>query len=183
MIAGLAVFVFYFYFFIGSPQILLVLRNINPAQYALYYSLAILSVLASVFCWSAAWNSILRKLSIKISYKKSYLYYWVGNFADLIVPCATVCGEITRLYLVQKETNENYGAIAASSVTNRIVAYSVVTTGLSRRLNIRSFKSKCSAYDCEFIHSFGGWSRSLPCSFVVLGVLRRRRRNIWKIVF
>ncbi|MGO8806233.1 MAG: lysylphosphatidylglycerol synthase transmembrane domain-containing protein [Candidatus Bathyarchaeia archaeon] len=131
MIAGLAVFVFYLYFFIGSPQILLVLRNINPAQYALYYSLAILAVLASVFCWSAAWNSILRELSIKISYKKSYLYYWVGNFADLIVPCATVCGEITRLYLVQKETNENYGAIAASSVTNRIVAYSVVTTGLA----------------------------------------------------
>jgi uncharacterized protein (TIRG00374 family) len=130
MILGLVVFFAYLYFFIGSSQILLVLKSINPMQYALYYSLAILAVLASVFCWSAAWNSILRTLSIKISYKKSYLYYWVGNFADLIVPCATVCGEVTRLYLVQKETNENYGAIAASSVTNRIVAYSVVTTGL-----------------------------------------------------
>ncbi len=130
MVLGLVVFAVYLYFFIGSSQILLVLKSINPIQYALYYSLAILAVLGSVFCWSAAWNSILRKLSIKISYRKSYLYYWVGNFADLIVPCATVCGEVTRLYLVQKETNENYGAIAASSVTNRIVAYSVVTTGL-----------------------------------------------------
>jgi uncharacterized protein (TIRG00374 family) len=130
MAVGLTVFAVYLYFFIGSSQILLVLNSINLLQYAFYYSLAILAVLASVFCWSAAWNSILKKLSINISYRKSYLYYWVGNFADLIVPCATVCGEVTRLYLVQKETNENYGAIAASSVTNRIVAYSVVTTGL-----------------------------------------------------
>jgi len=130
MIIGLAVFIAYLYFFIGSSQILQVLQNINPTQYAIYYTLAILAVLGSVFCWSAAWNSILKKLSINISYRKSYFYYWVGDFADLIVPCATVCGELTRLYLVQKETNENYGAIAASSVTNRIVAYSVVTTGL-----------------------------------------------------
>jgi uncharacterized protein (TIRG00374 family) len=130
MIVGLAVFAAYLYFFIGSAQILQVLQNINPTKYAIYYTLAILAVLGSVFCWSAAWNSILKKLSINISYRNSYFYYWVGDFADLIVPCATVCGELTRLYLVQKETNENYGAIAASSVTNRIVAYSVVTTGL-----------------------------------------------------
>jgi uncharacterized protein (TIRG00374 family) len=131
MVIGVAVFVIYLYFFIGSSQILLVLRNINLKQYALFYSLAILSVLASVFCWSAAWNNILKQLSINISYRRSYLYYWVGNFADLIVPCATVCGEVTRLYLVQKETGENYGAIGASAVTNRIIAYSVVTTGLA----------------------------------------------------
>ena len=130
MVIGLAVFIFYLYFFIGSSQILHELDDINLTQYAFYYALAIFAVLASVFCWSAAWNSILKHLSINISYRKSYFYYWVGDFADLVVPCATVCGELTRLYLVQKETNENYGAIAASSVTNRIVAYSVVTTGL-----------------------------------------------------
>ncbi len=131
MVIGVAVFIVYLYFFIGSSQILLVLENINLQQYALFYSLAIVAVLSSVFCWSAAWNNILKQLSIDISYRKSYLYYWVGNFADLVVPCATVCGEVTRLYLVQKETNKNYGAIAASAVTNRIIAYSVVTTGLA----------------------------------------------------
>lgn len=130
MVVGLIVFVAYLYFFIGSSQILDVLENINLEQYGLFYALAIMAVLASVFCWSAAWNNILKALSIDISYKRAYLYYWVGDFADLIIPCATVCGEVTRLYLVQKETKENYGVIAASAVTNRIVAYSVVTTGL-----------------------------------------------------
>jgi uncharacterized protein (TIRG00374 family) len=48
----------------------------------------------------------------------------------LVVPCETVCGEVTRLYLVHKETKKNYGALAASGVANRIVAYTIVTVGV-----------------------------------------------------
>ena len=130
MVAGLAAFVIYLYFFIGIPRILKVLDGINSVNYAFYYSLALISVLASVFFWSTAWNNILRSLSVKISYRKAYLYYWVGYFSDLVVPCATICGELTRLYLVQKQTDKNYGVLAASAVTNRIVAYTIVTIGL-----------------------------------------------------
>lgn len=77
MVAGLIVFVIYLYFFIGIPQIATVLSRINSTQYITFYLLALAFVLASV-----------------------YLYYWVGYFTDLVVPCATVCGELTRLYLV-----------------------------------------------------------------------------------
>jgi uncharacterized protein (TIRG00374 family) len=130
MIIGLIVFLVYLYFFIGLPKIMFVITNLNSGQYALFYSLALACVLLSVFFWSAAWNSILKNLKINLSYRKAYLYYWVGYFTDLVIPCATVCGELTRLYLVQKETEKNYGAIAASAVTNRIVAYIIVTSGL-----------------------------------------------------
>jgi uncharacterized protein (TIRG00374 family) len=87
-------------------------------------------VLASVFFWSAAWNSILKSLSINISYRHAYLYYWASYFTDLVLPCLTICGELTRLYLVQRETKDNFGALGAVAVTNRIVAYAVVTVGL-----------------------------------------------------
>jgi uncharacterized protein (TIRG00374 family) len=130
MIVGLAVFVVYLLFFVGPTQIAYVLAHINSTQYAIYYSLAIVTVLISFFFSSAAWNSILKSLSVNISYGKTYLYYWVGTFTDLVVPCATVCGELTRLYLVQKDTNASYGSIGASAVTNRLAAYAVVTTGL-----------------------------------------------------
>jgi uncharacterized protein (TIRG00374 family) len=130
IVIGLVVFAVYLYYFVGISQILEVIENLNSTQFVSYYSLAILAVLGSVFCWSAAWNSILRTLSIHISYPKSYLYYWVGNFTDLILPCAAVCGELTRFYLVKKETNQSYGAIASSAVTNRLVAYAIVTSGL-----------------------------------------------------
>jgi uncharacterized protein (TIRG00374 family) len=130
MILGLIVLLVYLYFYIGISQIELVLKNVNSTQYAFYYSLALLAVLASVFFWSVAWNNILRGLSIKVSFRRAYLYYWVSYFTDLGVPCATLCGELTRLYLVQKETHENYGALASAAITNRIVAYTVVTVGL-----------------------------------------------------
>ena len=90
MIAGLVVFALYLYFYIGLSQITLVLNKVNTSQYAFYYSLALLAVLASVFFWSVAWNNILRALSIRVSYRRAYLYYWVSYFTDLVVPCATV---------------------------------------------------------------------------------------------
>ncbi len=130
MIAGLIAFLIYLYFYIGIPKILQVIRNINSTQYAFFYSLALLTVLASVFCWSVAWNSILRALNVKVSHRRAYLYYWVGYFTDLVLPCATICGELTRLYLVQKETGKSYGVLAASAVTNRLVAYTVLAAGL-----------------------------------------------------
>jgi uncharacterized protein (TIRG00374 family) len=65
-----------------------------------------------------------------MSMKNAFVYYWAGYFVDLVVPCQMVCGEVTRLYLVHKETNENYGSIAAGGVTNRIVAYIIVIAGL-----------------------------------------------------
>jgi len=130
MIAGLIVFLIYLYFYIGIGQIEFVLKNVNSSQFAFYYSIALSAVLVSVFLWSVAWNSILRALSVHVSYRRAYLYYWVSYFTDLVVPCATVCGELTRLYLVQKETQENYGALASAAVTNRIVAYTIVTIGL-----------------------------------------------------
>lgn len=130
MIAGLVAFIIYLYFFIGIPKVLEVIGSINSTQYAVFYSLALVTVLASVFCWAAAWNSILKTLSVKISYRRTYLYYWVGYFSDLVLPCATICGELTRLYLVQKQTGKSYGILAASAVTNRIVAYVIVVLGL-----------------------------------------------------
>ena len=127
---GLTVFILYLYFFAGFNQILVVLKGINPEQYAFFFSLAIGAVLIGNFFWLASWRAVLSKLKVKISLKNAFLYYWAGYFVDLVVPCETVCGELTRLYLVHKETNDNYGVIAAGGITNRIIAYLIVVTGL-----------------------------------------------------
>jgi uncharacterized protein (TIRG00374 family) len=127
---GLFSFALYTYFFVGLKQIVTVLQGVNIEQYAFFYFLAISSILIANFFWSVSWRNLLSSLSIKISIKKAYLYYWAGYFVDLVVPCETVCGEVTRLYLVHSETKENYGLIAAGGITNRIVAYIIVVAGL-----------------------------------------------------
>jgi len=131
MIFGLFAFVLYLYFFVGFNNLATVIRGVNLTEFFVFYSLGIGTMLLVMLCWVISWRSLLKALSVKIGLRKAFLYYWVGDFVDLVVPCPGVCGDATRLYLVHKETRDSYGAIAAAGVTNRIVAYSVVTAGLS----------------------------------------------------
>ena len=130
MFIGLLVFVLYLYFVVGFQNIVTVIKGVNPVQYVFFYSLAICSLVVANFFWVASWRTTLRHLSVNISLRNAFLYYWTGYFIDLVVPCETVCGEVTRLYLVRKETNSNFGAIASAGITNRIVAYIITVTGL-----------------------------------------------------
>jgi uncharacterized protein (TIRG00374 family) len=131
MIFGLVIFLLYLYFFVGFNEILLVVEHANLMEYAVFLSLAICAFLLVMLFWVASWKTLLNSLSIKVSFKNAFLYYWVGYFSDLVIPGQGVVGEAARMYLVRKETKDDYGAIAACGVTNRTVAYTVVTAGLS----------------------------------------------------
>ncbi len=131
MICGLIAFALYLYFSVGFNNLFLVVRNVNVTSYLTFYLLAIGAMVLVMLGWVSSWVTLLRALKIRISLKNGFLYYWTGYFIDLIVPCQQVCGEVTRLYLVERETKENYGAIGAAGITNRIIGYSIVFTGLS----------------------------------------------------
>lgn len=131
MIIGLGVFVLYLYFFVGFNQIFFVVESVNVTEYLIFYSAAIFTMVLVVLNWVLAWKALLQALKVKISLKNGFVYYWTGFFIDLVVPCQQVCGEVTRMYLVQRETNKDYGVVGAAGVANRIVAYSVVFTGLT----------------------------------------------------
>jgi hypothetical protein len=141
MFIGLAVFILYLYFFAGFKNIAVVLEGVNPMQYAFFYALAIGTVLLGNFFWLLSWRNVLHTLNVKISVKSAFLYYWTGYFVDLVVPCETVCGELTRLYLVHKETDYDFGTVAAGGITNRIIAYIIVVTGLFSSAAILFLKS------------------------------------------
>ena len=127
---GFVLFILYLYFYVGFSEISNILSKIDSVQYFAFYSLAIVSILLGILFWAMSWKNVLDSLSIRLSLKSAFLYYWVGYFVDLVVPCETVCGEVTRLYLVHKETDKNVGEIAAGGIANRIVAYLIVVAGL-----------------------------------------------------
>ena len=130
MFIGLIAFALYLYFFVGFTELSKVLETLNPVNYVVFYSLALAGTLLSVLFIAASWHALLSALSIKTKLKSLFLYTWAGTFVDLIVPCQAVCGEVTRIYLVRKDNRENYGAIAASSITNRIISYVISSVGL-----------------------------------------------------
>lgn len=130
ILAGLMIFLLYLYLTVGVNEMLSVLQEIDLSRYLLYYAIALAAVFLSMLFYSLSWNELMKALGIKIGVKKVYMYCWIGNFVDSITPFETVAGEITRMYLVQRDTNESMGRIVASIVAHRIISAAMALGGL-----------------------------------------------------
>jgi len=130
MAVGLLVFILYLYFFVGFEEILVILQQVNPVDYFLYYSLTVAAIALSVLFYSMTWHELLKALSINIGLKKSFIYCWLGNFVDLVLPLETVTGEITRGYLVYNDLKNHFGKTVASLVCHRIISIFTTLSGL-----------------------------------------------------
>ena len=97
MILGLAAFTLYLWFFVGFNGLFSFLSKLNLYQYSLFYTLAAVAFFLAVVFDSLIWHSLLSSLSIKIKLRKIMLYNWIGNFVELVIPTATVGGELTRI--------------------------------------------------------------------------------------
>ena len=126
LIIGLVIFFLYLYFFVGIDKIVETLRSVDLFYYLLSFIIAVLGTVA----YSLSWQSLLKLLSIKISFKKTFLFIWVGAFVDIIIPLESVSSEITRTYLVYTSTRENTGKIVASLVSHRILNMGITVAGL-----------------------------------------------------
>ena len=130
MMLGLVAFIIYLGFFVGIGSLFDLISQLNLADYSLFYSIAIGALFMSVFFDSLIWHSLLQGLEVKMKLRKVVLYNWIGNFVEMVIPCETVCGEVTRIYLARKETNGNVGITAAPVITSRILSTFVYTGGL-----------------------------------------------------
>jgi len=130
MLLGLLAFIVYLTSFVGISSLFELISKLNFEQYSLYYSIAIAALFLSVIFDSMIWHSLLQGLKVKMQLRKVILYNWIGNFVEMVIPCETVCGEVTRIYLAKKETNENLGTTAAPIITSRILSTLVYTGGL-----------------------------------------------------
>jgi uncharacterized protein (TIRG00374 family) len=130
IILGSIVFIAYLMFFVKFDSLITLLTSLNLEQYSLYFSLAILSLVLMVFFDSLICYYLLQGLNVKIKLSKMIFYNWIGNFVEMVIPCETVCGEVTRIYLIQKDTKSNVGVSAAPVVSSRIISTVVYTAGL-----------------------------------------------------
>lgn len=144
IIAGPLIFLIYLYFFVGFNDILEVFRQINPYDYLFCYSLTIIALIISTLFYSMSWNELMKALSINVSVKKSFVYCWLGLFIDLVVPLETISGEITRVYLVHRETGDPPGKIVASVAGHRIIT-TFITLGSLLSSSLFILERKISA--------------------------------------
>ncbi len=130
MALGLVAFIVYLFFFGDFAGFLNLLSTLDLQNYTLFYSLAILCVVLAVFFDSLIWHSLLEGLRIKIRFRKIMLYNWIGNFVEMVIPCQTVCGEATRIYLARREPESNMGISSATVISSRMLSTFVYTGGL-----------------------------------------------------
>lgn len=118
LLLGLFVFLLYVHFFAGGfEEIAKAFLLADP----LYYSLAFIVFLLTMTFYSLTWWRLLRILSVKTTFRKAFLFTWVGAFVDLLIPAESVSGEVSRAYLMHKDSNEDAGKIVASVVSHRIL--------------------------------------------------------------
>jgi len=130
MFLGLLAFVLYLYFFVGFDSMFEILEKLNPFEYFFYYSLTIAAILVSMIFYSMTWHELLKDLSLDLSLRRAFLYSWVGNFVDLVLPLETVSGEFTRLYLIRQDVKNDIGKAVASLIYHRIISISTTLIAL-----------------------------------------------------
>ena len=130
MALGLVAFILYIWFFVGFNGLFSLLSKLNAYQYSLFFSLAVAALFSAVIFDSLVWHSLLYSLSVKVKLRKIVLYNWIGNFIELIIPSATIGGEVARIALAQKETKNDTGIAAATVLGSRIISTFVYSGGL-----------------------------------------------------
>jgi len=124
--AGLLVFLLYLYFFVPFGEFYASIQQADP----FLYSLAFGSMLLSTAFYSLAWQRLLHLLSVKCSFIKSFQIVWIGSFVDLLVPAESISGDISRAYLMSKESGENAGKVVASVIGHRVLSMTITLGGL-----------------------------------------------------
>jgi len=136
LILGLVAFVIYFVLFINPAQVVSIVSKTNLAYYVSAFVAYSLCALFS----SLVWRNLLSSLSVRISARKTLLFTWVGLFFDATVPQLGWSSEVSRTYLLTKDSSIDAGKIGASVVSQKIfnMIITVITMGLGLGLVLTS---------------------------------------------
>jgi len=121
-VLGLAAFFAYILIFNVSLQE--VAARAGQIDLQLYVAAAA-TVVLDTFFFCLAWHSLLRFLSVKLSMLKEFAFVWVGIFVDTLIPAESVAGEISRVYLVNREQDGTAGRATASVVAQRLIGMGI----------------------------------------------------------
>ncbi len=124
---GFVVFVVYFVLFINPGQVACILSKTNLT----YYACAFAAYSFYAFFSSLVWRSLLSKLQIGVSIRKALLFTWVGLFFDATVPQLGWSAEVSKTYLLAKDSSLEAGKIGASVVGQKIFNMTATVVAMS----------------------------------------------------
>jgi len=127
LILGFVAFVVYFVLFINPSQVADILSKTNLTYYV--WAFAAYSLYA--FFSSLVWRSLLSNLQVEISMRKALLFTWVGLFFDATVPQVGWSAEVSKTYLLTKDSSLEAGKIGASVVGQKIFNMTITVVAMA----------------------------------------------------
>jgi len=127
LILGLVAFILYIYVFVDIPELIAILSTINPA----YYAGAFLVYILYTFCASLVWHRLLNNIAVPITRRKAFLFTWVGLFFDATVPQLGWSAEVSKTYMLTKDSNVDAAKVTASVVGQKIFTMTMTIVTLS----------------------------------------------------
>src|SRR4030043_2136870 len=114
-VLGYSALVLYLFYFVGIGELILVVERVNVGVYAL----AIASVMISLTFHTLVWFQLLDTLSIRLTFRRTYILYWVGVFVDNLIPGGW-SGDLFKAYLLNKDPVVQSGKAVASVVAKNM---------------------------------------------------------------
>jgi len=115
---------FFVYILLFNVDIREIIGKVRYIDLYLYLIAAVCTILDALF-FTFSWSSLLKRLQVKISVFKSFLFVWVGIFVDTLIPAESVSGEISKIYLVNREQNGTAGKATATIVAQRLIGMGI----------------------------------------------------------
>lgn len=171
---SLLIFLLYLYFFVDLGKIFQILNQAN----LLVYSLSFVAVFLDTFFYSLTWQFFLRPLSIKPPLRRTYLYVWVGLFVDLLVPSEAISGEISKTYLMSRNSGKT-GEVVASVISHRILNMTIFLISLIASSIVLILKHELSGLILNLLIII---TTVTTFSMFFLLLLSVRERTTWKII-
>jgi uncharacterized protein (TIRG00374 family) len=138
LIAGLFAFLLYVYLYVNPIQVAETLLKTN----LWLYSVAFLVYFGNTVFSSIAWYRLLNNLQVEVSRTKVFLFTWVGLFFEATVPQLGWSAEISKTYMLTKDTHSEAGKVGASVVWQKIfnMSLTIVTLSIGLGLVLSSYK-------------------------------------------
>jgi uncharacterized protein (TIRG00374 family) len=118
---GLAAFILYLYYYVGTNNFVDVIKSAN----VYYYTSAFVTFFVATLFSAVTWRSLLGNLKVKTSIRRALLLTWAGYFLDTIIPEPGWSGDISKAYMLSKKNSEDVGKTVATVVSQKIISMAV----------------------------------------------------------
>lgn len=112
---GYAALAAYLFYSVGIGELFSAVGRVNISIYAL----AVASVIISFTFHALVWFQLLTSLSIRPSFRRTYVLYWVGVFVDNLIPGGW-SGDLFKAYLLNRDPAVESGKAVASVVAKNM---------------------------------------------------------------